>query len=137
MDAPKPLDRIGSLLSRRSSSRLLAIAHVLELDSFVSSLLDDSTETFIHAALTSGEVRPYVETWRRLVDTVYRDAAEVGDSEALELAKELHLQREPAAAMLLGSSWSAIREQETPEPLPGRPTRILCSELVSRLTVLA
>jgi len=52
------------------------VENVLELDSFISSLRDDSTGTFIHAAITTGDVKPFVETGvRAIVPVLERGSA--------------------------------------------------------------
>jgi hypothetical protein len=98
----------------------------------------------IDSVIRRGDISAYIETWRRLVNVIYRDAVEIGDSKALVLAKELQERREPVANQLIEMSRAAseyLGGDEPPreewDPIPGRQTRTICADLESRLIVLA
>ena len=96
----RALDWLASLLSRRGAARLVAVENVLELDSFISSLRDDSTGTFIHAAITTGDVKPFVETGvRAIVPVLERGSA--------GWAKRGRLPHAPSRGLRAAAGWLA------------------------------
>jgi hypothetical protein len=135
MSVGERLSELASIFLKRMTVRVLALQRVLELDSFFLSLGDEVDGSWAYAAAGWRDLSGFVTTWRRQVDEITLDAAQIGDKEFSRLAGVLASRKEAVAVVL---SWPSSHDVDDPPPIPEDKTELgeLIRDMEARLRKL-